>query len=168
VTMRERPFLASPVPPKLFGMNGFNYTTIDLSLVAQDGAVQKSAKPPRSPTIRPAERTLHDVLFLWPYEGDKVQIVGSWGDWKHPILLSEDLDSRDPVKRVTLRLYPGIYAYKFIVDGNWYHDMNREYTRDSAGNINNVVRVTASPTGWGNTSPSSVSDRPVPIGHINR
>jgi 5'-AMP-activated protein kinase regulatory beta subunit len=38
-------------------------------------------------------------------------------------------------------LPPGVYQYKFIVDGQWRHDPNQPCVYDDQGNINNVLEV---------------------------
>jgi 5'-AMP-activated protein kinase regulatory beta subunit len=38
-------------------------------------------------------------------------------------------------------LSPGVYQYKFIVDGQWRHDPNLPSMYDDMGNINNVMEV---------------------------
>lgn len=43
---------------------------------------------------------------------------------------------------VEMHLYPGEYEYKFIIDGKWTADENRETTNQN-GALNNVLQVTA-------------------------
>ena len=40
-----------------------------------------------------------------------------------------------------VRLYPGEYEYKFVVDGNWMHDDSKEVLYDDRGNANNILKV---------------------------
>eukprot|EP01116_Phalansterium_solitarium_P013874 TRINITY_DN31318_c0_g1_i1.p1 TRINITY_DN31318_c0_g1~~TRINITY_DN31318_c0_g1_i1.p1 ORF type:complete len:168 (-),score=25.50 TRINITY_DN31318_c0_g1_i1:763-1266(-) len=95
-------------------------------------------EPTRSPP-RELHRIQAPVEFSWPYGGSKVVLAGSFSNWKDRIPLERDSDG---VWRTSLRLIPGVYMYKFLVDNdNWCHDMSRESTRDAEGNINNLVRV---------------------------
>ena len=44
--------------------------------------------------------------------------------------------------RPTYHLFvPGVYHYKYVVDGEWLHNPSHEFEEDGKGNINNVVRV---------------------------
>jgi 5'-AMP-activated protein kinase regulatory beta subunit len=36
-------------------------------------------------------------------------------------------------------LEPGVYQYKFIVDGEWCFSPDDEITTDDKGNLNNVI-----------------------------
>ncbi len=68
-----------------------------------------------------------------------VALAGSFNEWNQ----SQLLFAREPdgwVCRVDLD--PGVYRYKFIVDGDWLLDpSNPETAEDEAGNVNNVVEV---------------------------
>jgi len=91
-----------------------------------------------SPPRELHNRNLLPVAFVWPYEGEKVAITGSFTNWKEQIpLLIRDSNEW----KLTLKLPPGVYTYKFVVDGVWCYDMQHETTRDPDGNVNNVVRV---------------------------
>ena len=35
----------------------------------------------------------------------------------------------------------GVYMYKYVVDGRWQHNPNKQYCYDADGNVNNVVEV---------------------------
>lgn len=68
-----------------------------------------------------------------------VALAGSFNAWHQ----SELICAREPdgwVCRVDLK--PGIYTYKFIVDGNWVLDPSNPNTvEDEAGNINSITEV---------------------------
>jgi len=99
------------------------------------GAVSESSiSPPRELH----NRSLIPVAFVWPYEGEKVFVTGSFTKWKEHILI---LIKDSSEWKLTVKLPPGVYTYKFIVDGVWCYDMQKETTRDADGNVNNVVRV---------------------------
>jgi len=45
--------------------------------------------------------------------------------------------------RITVELIPGLYAYKFLVDGQWVNDPNNPRTvANQFGSLNNVIEVT--------------------------
>jgi hypothetical protein len=66
----------------------------------------------------------------------KVMLAGSFNDWKPDVLAMTHTDS-GWIARV--KLGPGKYWYKFIVDGNWITDNdNRLNENDGLGNMNSV------------------------------
>jgi hypothetical protein len=68
-----------------------------------------------------------------------VALAGSFNEWNQSqLLFAREGDGW--VCRVDLD--PGVYHYKFIVDGDWLLDpSNPETAEDEAGNINNVIEV---------------------------
>ena len=88
---------------------------------------------------------LSPVRFSYDAAGAKsVFVTGSFNDWS--------LDDHCRLKQVNgkweavIALKPGVYKYQFIVDGVWKedpHNPNKE--RNSFGDINSLIEVTASP-----------------------
>lgn len=68
-----------------------------------------------------------------------VALAGSFNEWSQ----SRHLFGREGDEWVCrLDLDPGIYTYKFVVDGNWLLDpANPSTQEDEAGNVNNVLEV---------------------------
>jgi hypothetical protein len=68
-----------------------------------------------------------------------VALAGSFNLWNQSqLLFAREGDAW--VCRVDLD--PGVYRYKFVVDGDWLLDpSNPETAEDEAGNVNNVVEV---------------------------
>jgi hypothetical protein len=77
------------------------------------------------------------TFHLRGYEkAKKVMLAGSFNEWKPDVLAMKQTDSGwiAPVK-----LMPGKYWYKFIVDGNWIADPDNQLKEnDGMGNINSV------------------------------
>jgi hypothetical protein len=70
-----------------------------------------------------------------------VVLVGSFNNWNQSQLVF-GREGNDWVCRIDLD--PGVYQYKFVVDGNWLLDpSNAETAEDEAGNVNNVLEVKA-------------------------
>jgi hypothetical protein len=68
-----------------------------------------------------------------------VALAGSFNEWNQSQLIFAR-EGEGWVCRVDLD--PGVYRYKFIVDGDWLLDpANPETAEDEAGNVNNVVEV---------------------------
>ena len=68
-----------------------------------------------------------------------VVLTGSFNNWNQSQLLFAR-DGEGWVCRIDLD--PGVYQYKFIVDGDWLLDpSNPQTAEDEAGNVNNVIEV---------------------------
>ncbi|KAF5750419.1 hypothetical protein HS088_TW03G00755 [Tripterygium wilfordii] len=92
---------------------------------------------------------LEEVEIHYCGDGEIVEVTGSFNGWHHRIKMDPQLSSSimDPIRSRTFRvwstvlwLYPGIYEIKFVVDGQWKVDPQRESaTKD--GICNNILRV---------------------------
>lgn len=72
-------------------------------------------------------------------EASVVVLTGSFNNWSQSQLLFAR-EGDEWVCRVDLD--PGVYRYKFVVDGDWLLDpSNPETAEDEAGNANNVLEV---------------------------
>ena len=74
---------------------------------------------------------------------NKVFLAGTMNGWKpdNPQYALNDLDG-DGVWEITVKLDPGSYKYKFVVDGNWTTDKaNPKTAPDGYGGKNSVVEV---------------------------
>jgi Glycogen recognition site of AMP-activated protein kinase/Domain of unknown function (DUF3471) len=68
-----------------------------------------------------------------------VALAGSFNDWNQSQLL---FGREGDGWACRLDLDPGVYTYKFVVDGNWLLDPSNPSTQeDEAGNVNNVLEV---------------------------
>ena len=84
-----------------------------------------------------------EVAFTYSAESPeprKVFVAGDFNDWNpqaHPLQLFDG-----GTYRAVLRLAPGTYQYKFVVDGEWTPDPRAELHADNDhGTLNSVVRV---------------------------
>lgn len=78
------------------------------------------------------------VTFLLPgYQDNRsVYLAGSFNNWSTTQLPMKKTGSG---WQAELRLSPGRYLYKFIVDGRWIHDpYNKQKERDGQGGFNSV------------------------------
>ncbi|MBZ0268288.1 alpha-glucosidase C-terminal domain-containing protein, partial [bacterium] len=73
---------------------------------------------------------------------DSCHLVGSFDDWNQQAHPMNDEDG-DGAWTITMTLNPGVYEYKFLVDGsNWLEDPEAEETlEDPYGGKNSVLRV---------------------------
>jgi len=85
----------------------------------------------------PAQPKLVPVVITWGHGGEHVEVEGSWDNWT----------TRQPLTRtgkdfiIIKLLPPGVYQFKFIVDGDWKYDPNQKAMYDEMGNINNTIEV---------------------------
>ncbi|PNH10767.1 SNF1-related protein kinase regulatory subunit beta-2, partial [Tetrabaena socialis] len=69
--------------------------------------------------------------------GSHVEVEGSFDNWT----------TRQPLQKsgkdftIIKLLPPGVYQYKFIVDGEWKYDPNQPAMFDEMRNVNNVIEV---------------------------
>ncbi len=72
-------------------------------------------------------------------EASLVVLTGTFNNWNQSQLLFAR-EGDEWVCRVDLD--PGVYTYKFVVDGNWLLDPSNPQTQeDEAGNVNNVLEI---------------------------
>jgi hypothetical protein len=72
--------------------------------------------------------------------GKNVQVAGSFNDWKENKVLIDKENTG--VYRCQLRLVPGVYQYKFLVDGQWLLDpTNNDFVPNEFGSLNSMLKV---------------------------
>ena len=72
--------------------------------------------------------------------GKSVKVAGSFNNWQeNKTLIDKD---NTGVYRCQLRLIPGVYQYKFLVDGQWLLDPNnKDVVPNEFGTLNSVLKV---------------------------
>lgn len=84
-----------------------------------------------------AQPKLVPTVCVWAHGGSHVELEGSFDNWTQRHMMQRSGKDFTLVKL----LPPGVYQYKFIVDGQWRHDPNLTCMYDDMGNINNVLEV---------------------------
>ncbi|GLI62271.1 hypothetical protein VaNZ11_004878 [Volvox africanus] len=85
----------------------------------------------------PAQPKVVPVVIVWSHGGNHVEVEGSFDNWT----------TRQPLQKsgkdftIIKLLPPGVYQYKFIVDGEWKYDPNQPAMFDEMRNVNNVIEV---------------------------
>jgi 1,4-alpha-glucan branching enzyme len=92
-------------------------------------------------TAAPEAAELIDVdLELSASTAGEVYVAGSFNDWNPTADALEK--GEDGVWHITLKLSPGEYEYKFVVDGTWVEDPGNPNTvSDPYGGKNSVLTV---------------------------
>jgi 1,4-alpha-glucan branching enzyme len=71
-------------------------------------------------------------------DAERVYVAGTFNEWNGTDVALEK--GEDGVFRTTFKLPPGIYQYKFVVDGTWVEDpANPETIDDGYGGVNSVL-----------------------------
>lgn len=89
----------------------------------------------------PKEKKAKKVTFnLLAPEAGRVALAGDFNDWdpmRHP--MKKD---KKGVWKVSLTLTPGMYQYKFFVDGAWYNDPgSSDCVMNPFGTLNSLRKV---------------------------
>lgn len=112
------------------------------------GGFMQCAQPPTSALAAGVEEMaacgkgwLQRAILEWRYAGGQVEAAGeAVGGWDRSIPL--EFNVRHKKWRVQLwGLPPGVYSYKFLVDGKWCTDVMAPSQMDPYGNMNNACVV---------------------------
>ena len=100
-------------------------------------AVKKAA--PKA-AAKPVEKSVTFTVHAEP--GKSVYLAGSFNNWDPQATKMVD-KSGDGIYTVSVTLAPGIYEYKFVVNGVWTldPDPDRDWTQNGLGTLNSVYRV---------------------------
>ncbi len=101
---------------------------------AAAGSEKKAAVRKEGPAYRMV------TLVYEGMPGRQVFAAGTFNEWK-PEKVMKDKDNNG-VYRCQIRLLPGEYQYKFVVDGNWCLDAaNPNFTPNEFGTLNSILTV---------------------------
>ncbi|OUS44052.1 hypothetical protein BE221DRAFT_23258 [Ostreococcus tauri] len=84
------------------------------------------------------EPALVPVAINWTQGGNSVEVEGSFDNWQSRQTLHK---SGNREFAIVMSLRPGVYQYKFIVDGQWKYAPDQPTMYDEMGNVNNVLEV---------------------------
>lgn len=86
--------------------------------------------------------------FVWSHGGHSVLLCGSFTRWQEMIPMSP-VEGCPSIFQVVWSVSPGYHQFKFVVDGEWRHDDEQPFVRDSAGNCSNCILVREVESGSG-------------------
>ena len=73
--------------------------------------------------------------------GKAVYLAGTFNNWD-PASKKMLEKKGDGVYSVAIKLVPGTYQYKFVIDGTWCADPeNRDFVQNDHGTLNSVITV---------------------------
>lgn len=147
-TWKEDPEAPAYVDDGFGGKNGIFTLTDDGKIVAPEGTTQAQTQQGGKKYIlnEKRENTIfvdadgYVIIRYYNKDAKQPYIAGSFNNWKAddtPLYFIED-----GWWEAVLELQPGVYEYKFVVDGNWIPDPNAfAYTDDGFGGLNAVIEV---------------------------
>ncbi|OGH60155.1 MAG: hypothetical protein A3G34_09150 [Candidatus Lindowbacteria bacterium RIFCSPLOWO2_12_FULL_62_27] len=112
-------------------------------VAAPAGAPAPTTAAPHRPETKQvrAAAQVPEVTFKYKApDAKKVGVGGEFNNWKWEDGLMDK--GSDGVWTRTMRLDPGEYAYKIVVDGDWRLDPENPLKKEVGGNSNSLARVT--------------------------
>ncbi|KAM3310468.1 hypothetical protein ACQJBY_031263 [Aegilops geniculata] len=109
---------------------------VALEIIEKNKIIEE--KQTRLDEVEKALSELRTVSVVWPNPASEVLLTGSFDGWTSQRRMEQ---SEAGIFSYNLRLYPGRYEIKFIVDGVWKNDPLRP-TVNNHGNENNLMIVT--------------------------
>ena len=92
-------------------------------------------------TNKPAVSKKRVVFTLNAEAGKIVSIAGSFNDWDPEAKFLKDKNNTGEYTGI-LMLAPGVYEYKFVIDGVWHLDENNSnFSPNDFGTLNSVIEV---------------------------
>lgn len=76
------------------------------------------------------------TIIQWTYGGNEVYIEGSWDNWQNRIRLQKAGKSDFTILKL---LPPGVYQFRFLVDGTFRYSPDLPCTQDERGLIKNIL-----------------------------
>jgi len=97
------------------------------------------------------------MSIRWPHGGKTAYICGAFTQWQKMPMQWRQTNTGGEWSKV-IKLTPGSYQYKFIVDGQWRHDHTAPTILDQLGNVNNCISVHPQDRAAGQDAASSGDD----------
>lgn len=103
---------------------------------------KKAAKPAAEKPAAPAKPVAKEVTFtVHADNGKNVYLAGEFNGWD-PTAKKMTYKAKEGVYSASLKLKPGTYQYKFVVDGTWCADPeNVNSVANDQGTFNSIVVV---------------------------
>eukprot|EP01117_Protostelium_nocturnum_P019180 TRINITY_DN8246_c0_g1_i1.p1 TRINITY_DN8246_c0_g1~~TRINITY_DN8246_c0_g1_i1.p1 ORF type:complete len:308 (+),score=127.81 TRINITY_DN8246_c0_g1_i1:374-1297(+) len=83
------------------------------------------------------EKKALPTVFSWKHGGKSIYLSGSFNKWKERIPMQESHGDFTVIQT----LPPGVYYYRFIVDGKWQTDPGLPMVTDANGEVNNIIEI---------------------------
>ena len=98
-----------------------------------------AAKPVAKKAAKPAKKAV--TFTVHAEKGKAVYLAGDFNQWD-PAAKKMAYKAKDGIYAATVKLVPGEYQYKFVIDGTWCADPeNVNSVQNDQGTFNSVVIV---------------------------
>ena len=106
---------------------------------AKKVVTKKSAAPAAKKAAKPAARNV--TFTVHADKGKAVYVAGEFNNW-NPTAKKMAYKASSGVYAASVKLVPGVYQYKFVIDGTWAADPeNVNSVHNDQGTFNSVVTV---------------------------
>ena len=100
---------------------------------------KKADKPAAKEVAKPAAKVV--TFTIHAEKGKNVYLAGEFNKWD-PTAKKMAYKAKEGIYSATLKLAPGEYQYKFVIDGTWCADPeNVDSVQNDQGTFNSVVTV---------------------------
>ena len=100
---------------------------------------KKVTKPAAATSTKPVAKTV--TFTVHADKGKAVYVAGEFNKWD-PAAKKMAYKAKDGVYAATIKLMPGEYQYKFVIDGTWCADPeNVNSVQNDQGTFNSVIVV---------------------------
>jgi chromosome partitioning protein len=118
-----------------------DYLALATEVVESVPVVTVRDRAPRIEEVRSSEVDGDTVTFRCDApDASAVQVAGEFNDW-NPIAGQMEPDAESGIWVLSVRLEPGRYRYRFIVDGEWVEDPDALHEESHEGYRNSIVEV---------------------------
>ena len=119
-----------------------NKETMKIKTAKKSSAKKVVAK--KAPAKKPAARKPAGKVVLFTVHADKgkaVYIAGEFNKW-NPTAKKMAFKARAGIYTASVKLAPGTYQYKFVIDGTWCADPEcADFVQNEHGTLNSVITV---------------------------
>ncbi len=119
---------------RIKGKKEVETVTAKKACVAKKACAAKAAKAPKA-----AEKSV--TFTVRAEKGKSVYLTGCFNKW-NPTGKKMTDKKKDGVYSVSVKLAPGTYQYKFVIDGTWCADPEcADFVQNEHGTLNSVITV---------------------------
>jgi 1,4-alpha-glucan branching enzyme len=106
---------------------------------AKCAVAKKTVKTVKKAAAKPAKQSI--VFTVRTEKGKAVYLAGSFNEWS-TTAKKMAYKAKEGIYSTTIKLAPGEYEYKFVIDGTWCADPeNANAVKNDQGTFNSVITV---------------------------
>lgn len=132
----------------IFGFDKYSrgakdYYSLSREIISKEEAIMEKMATQLKNVIKAKAKEFSQVtLSLSNNDAQSVYVVGDFNNWT--VRDDSRLKKSNGVWKADLKLKPGNYKYRFIIDGSWQHDpSNPEVEKNPYGELDSILQVKA-------------------------